>query len=123
MAKRFMRAVLFLGDKGGGSTITQQLALNMFAERATNPVVRVIQKLKEWIIAVKLERNFTKQEIIALYLNTVPFSDNVYGIRNASRTFFSKEPDRLNVEEAAVLIGMLKATSTLQPPHQLQSFF
>ncbi len=59
---------------------------------------------------MKLERNFTKQEIMALYLNTVPFSDNVYGIRNASRTFFSKEPDRLNVEEAAVLVGMLKGT-------------
>ena len=103
--KGVMRAVLLLGSKGGGSTITQQLALNMFAERASNPVKRVLQKLKEWIIAVKLERNFTKQEIIALYLNTVPYSDNVYGIRNAARTFFSKESDRLNVEEAAVLMA------------------
>ena len=121
--KGFMRALLFLGTKGGGSTITQQLALNMFAERASNPVVRVIQKLKEWIIAVKLERNFTKQEIIALYLNTVPYSDNVYGIRNASRTFFSKEPDRLNVEESAVLIGMLKATNTFNPRTNYKSSF
>ncbi|HTE23238.1 transglycosylase domain-containing protein [Flavitalea sp.] len=118
-----MRAVLLLGSKGGGSTITQQLALNMFAERASNPVKRVLQKLKEWIIAVKLERNFTKQEIIALYLNTVPFSDNVYGIRNASRTFFSKEPDRLNVEEAAVLVGMLKATYTYNPRTNYKSSF
>jgi penicillin-binding protein 1A len=118
-----MRAVLLLGSKGGGSTITQQLALNMFAERASNPVKRVLQKLKEWIIAVKLERNFTKQEIIALYLNTVPFSDNVYGIRNAARTFFSKEPDRLNVEESAVLVGMLKATYTYNPRTNYKSSF
>ncbi|MGZ5246971.1 MAG: transglycosylase domain-containing protein [Flavitalea sp.] len=114
-AKAVARAVVLLGKEGGGSTLTQQLALNMFDERATNPVARIMQKLKEWIIAVKLERNFTKQEIIALYLNTVSFSDNVYGIRNASRTFFSKEPDRLNIEEAAVLIGMLKATGTYNP--------
>ena len=113
--KAVLRAVVLLGKQGGGSTITQQLALNMFDERASNPVSRIMQKLKEWIIAVKLERNFTKQEILALYLNTVSFSDNVYGIRNASRTFFSKEPDRLNVEESAVLIGMLKATGTYNP--------
>ncbi len=109
------RAVIFLGKEGGASTITQQLALNMFAERAKNRFVRVIQKFKEWIIAVKLERNFTKEEILALYLNTVPFSDNVYGIRNASLTFFQKEPDRLSVEEAAVLIGMLKGNAVYNP--------
>jgi penicillin-binding protein 1A len=121
--KAVARAVILLGSKGGGSTITQQLALNMFAERASNPIVRTIQKLKEWIIAVKLERNFTKQEIIALYLNTVPYSDNVYGIRNASRTFFSKEPDRLNVDEAAVLVGMLKGTGTFNPRTNIKSSF
>lgn len=113
--KSLLRAIVFLGKEGGGSTITQQLALNMFDERSSNILMRIIQKLKENIIAVKLERNFTKQEIIALYLNTVAFSDNVYGIRNASRTFFSKEPDRLSVEEAAVLIGMLKATGIYNP--------
>ena len=121
--KGFMRAVVLLGRKGGGSTITQQLALNMFDERASNPFIRITQKLKEWIIAIKLERNFTKQEILALYLNTVPFSDNVYGIRNASRTFFSKEPDRLNVEEAAVLVGMLKATGTYNPRTNYKASF
>ncbi len=83
----------------------------------------MIQKIKENIIAIKLERNFTKQEILALYLNTVSFSDNVYGIRNAARTFFSKEPDRLTVPEAAVLIGMQKATANLQSTHQLQGSF
>jgi penicillin-binding protein 1A len=112
---RLTKAIMTFGKDGGASTITQQLALNMFDERATNKVSRIIQKFKENIIAIKLERNFTKQEIIALYLNTVSFSDNVYGIRNASRTFFSKEPDRLTVEEAAVLIGMQKATGTYNP--------
>lgn len=121
--KAVMRAVFLLGRQGGGSTITQQLALNMFSERATNPFSRIMQKVKEWIIAVKLERNFTKQEILALYLNTVSFSDNVYGIRNASRTFFSKEPDRLNVQEAAVLVGMLKATGTYNPRTNYKASF
>ena len=121
--KSLARAIFYMGKEGGGSTITQQLALNMFDERAENKITRLIQKLKENIIAVKLERNFTKQEILALYLNTVSFSDNVYGIRNASRTFFSKEPDRLNVEEAAVLIGMLKATGTYNPRTNYKASF
>jgi penicillin-binding protein 1A len=121
--KAVIRAIVLMGRQGGGSTITQQLALNMFSERATNPISRILQKAKEWIIAVKLERNFTKQEILALYLNTVSFSDNVYGIRNASRTFFSKEPDRLNVEEAAVLIGMLKANGTYNPRTNYKASF
>src|SRR6202140_4220064 len=87
-----IRAVVKFGRNGGGSTITQQLALNMFnGERSHNPLSRIIQKLKEWIIAIKLERNFTKEEILALYLNHVPFGDNLYGIRNASRTFFQKD--------------------------------
>ena len=111
-----MRAIFLLGRDGGGSTITQQLALNLFnGERAGNPFYRGIQKIKEYIIAIRLERNFTKEEILALYLNAVPFGDNVYGIRNASRTFFQKDPDRLNVEEAAVLVGMLKANSLFNP--------
>jgi len=113
--KSTMRAVFTLGTEGGGSTITQQLALNLFNERASNRAIRVVQKLKEWIIAVKLEKNFTKEEIITLYLNAVPFGNNIYGIRNASRTFFQKEPDRLNVEEAALLIGMLKGNSIYNP--------
>ena len=78
-------------------------------------MLRVIQKIKESIIAIKLERNFTKQEIITLYLNTVPFSENVFGVSNASRTFFQKEPDRLTVEEAALLIGMINAPTKYNP--------
>lgn len=120
---RLTKAFATFGKDGGASTITQQLALNMFDERATNIFMRILQKIKENIIAIKLERNFTKQEIIALYLNTVSFSDNVYGIRNASRTFFSKEPDRLTVEEAAVLIGMQKATYTYNPRTNYKAAF
>lgn len=121
--KAVLRAFVLLGQQGGGSTITQQLAKNMFSDKADNALSRILQKAKEWIIAVKLERNFTKPEILALYLNTVSFSDNVYGIRNAARTFFSKEPDRLNVEEAATLIGMLKATGTYNPRTNYKSSF
>jgi penicillin-binding protein 1A len=113
--KGTLRAVTSLGGKGGGSTITQQLALALFNQRATNKAIRVIQKLKEWIIAIKLEKNFTKQEILALYLNAVPFSDNIFGIRNASRAFFQKEPDRLNVEEAALLVGMINGPGLYNP--------
>ncbi|HEY0058099.1 MAG TPA: transglycosylase domain-containing protein, partial [Flavisolibacter sp.] len=111
-----LRAILLFGREGGGSTITQQLALNLFnGERADNFFLRGVQKIKEYIISIRLERNFTKEEILALYLNAVPFGENIYGIRNASRTFFKKEPDRLAVEEAAVLVGMLKANSLYNP--------
>jgi penicillin-binding protein 1A len=114
--KAILRAVLKFGRDGGGSTITQQLALNMFnGERSHNKVGRIIQKLKEWVIAIELERNFTKEEIITLYLNDVSFSDNVYGIRGAARTFFRKEPDSLSVDEAAVLVGMVNNPSFFNP--------
>lgn len=110
------RAIVHLGKDGGASTLTQQLAFNLFnGDRARNPFKRIIQKIKENLIAIKLERNFTKDEIITLYLNTVPYSDNVYGIRNASRTFFQKDPDILNIEEAAVLIGMVNAPTLYNP--------
>lgn len=109
------RAIAKLGRDGGGSTITQQLAKNLFTNYSSFAPLRVLQKIKEWIIAVKLERNFTKDEIIALYLNTVPFGDNVYGIRNASKTFFQKEPSLLTVNEAAVLVGMLKGNTIYNP--------
>lgn len=113
--KSTMRAILTAGGQGGASTITQQLAKALLDQGSKNKAWRVIEKLKEWIIAIKLEKNFTKEEIITLYLNAVPFGDNIYGIRNAARTFFQKEPDRLNVEEAAVLVGMLKANYTYNP--------
>lgn len=113
--KSTLRAIFTLGTQGGGSTITQQLAKALLDQGSKNKAWRIIEKLKEWIIAVKLEKNFTKEEIITLYLNAVPFGNNIYGIRNASRTFFQKEPDRLNIEEAALLVGMLKGNSIYNP--------
>lgn len=111
------RAIIGLGRDGGASTITMQTAKNLFTDdwSTKNFIKRSIQKFKESIIAVKLEKNFTKEEIITLYLNTVAFGDNVYGIRNASKTFFQKEPDRITVDEAAVLIGMLKGATLYNP--------
>lgn len=106
-AQAVARAVFTLGTQGGGSTITQQVAKMMLGQGRGNIVKRGLDKMKEWIVAVKLERNFTKEEIITLYLNRAPWG-NVYGIRNASRTYFQKEPKDLKIEEAAVLIGMLK---------------
>ena len=111
-----LRVLRGLGSQGGGSTLTQQLALNMFGSgRAGNMLGRARQKIQEWIIAVKLERNFTKDEIITYYLNTIEFSENVFGIRNAARTFFQKEPDRVTVAEAALLVGMVNAPTRYNP--------
>lgn len=111
------RAFANFGQQGGASTLTMQTAKNLFTENweTRNFFLRAIQKIKEAIIAVKLERNFTKEEILTLYLNTVAFSDNVYGIRNAARTFFQKEPDRLNIEESAVLVGMVNGPGIYNP--------
>lgn len=113
-AKGVARAVWGLGRDGGGSTITQQLAKNILGQGKGNPVKRVIDKIKEWIVAIKLERNFTKQEILALYLNRVSWL-NVYGIRNASLVYFQKEPADLTVDESALLIGMLKGPGAYNP--------
>lgn len=112
-----LRAISGLGTSGGASTITQQLAKNLFhgSSGSSNIVFRVIQKAKEWIIAVKLERQYTKDEILAYYLNTVDFVSNAYGIRSASNIYFGKEPKELTVEEGAVLIGMLQAPSKYNP--------
>jgi penicillin-binding protein 1A len=106
-----------IGKKQGGSTITQQLAQNLFSgDRAHNPFVRFTQKLKEWIIAVQLERRYTKQEILTMYLNTVDFGAyNTYGIKSAARTYFSTTPDKLTPEQAAMLIGMVKGPGYYSP--------
>ncbi len=101
------RALFTGGTQGGGSTITQQLAKMMLGQGRGNILTRGFQKIKEWIVAVKLERNFTKEEILTLYLNRAPWGSN-YGIRNASITYYQKEPAELSIEEAAVLVGMLK---------------
>ncbi len=115
-ARGTIRAFIFLGRKGGASTITQQLAKNLFTERASgNIVARVIQKVKEWIISARLEKQYTKEEIIAMYLNIYDFNYNADGIRSASRIYFGKEPGTLNIEEGATLVGMLKNSSLYDP--------
>lgn len=113
--KALSRAVIFLGKDGGASTITQQLAKNLFHNRSSFILTRILQKLKEMIIAVELERQFTKEEIISLYFNTVPFGGNSFGIKTASKTFFNKLPIELNPEEAALLVGMLKGSTLYNP--------
>ena len=111
-----LRAIAGLGSSGGASTITQQLAKLLFhGERSRNPIIAVVQKAKEWIIATRLERQYTKQEIIAMYFNKADFVNNAVGIRSASKVYFGKEPRNLKIEEAAVLVGMLKNPSYFNP--------
>ena len=115
---------LILGqDAGGGSTISQQLAKNLFPRDTTRNKTSIgraahmaVTKFKEWNTAVRLERSYTKEEIIAMYMNTVPFgSEAVVGIKSAAKTFFETTPDSLKIEEASVLVGMLKAPSYYNP--------
>jgi penicillin-binding protein 1A len=112
------------GDRRGGSTITQQLAKNLFETRKKKsqgiikhvPFIRtIVYKCKEWLTAFKIEHVYSKDEILTLYLNTVPFGNNTFGIKTASLKFFDKTPDKVTPAEAATLIGMLKATSTYNP--------
>lgn len=112
------------GDRRGASTITQQLAKNLYRTRYNKsqgflshiPVLRtVIAKLKEWLTAVKLEANYSKNDIITMYLNTVSFGNNAYGIKTAARIYFDKEANQLEVPESALLVGMLKGTTTYNP--------
>ena len=112
-----VRAFVYLGKKGGASTITQQLAKLLFhGERTTGNIFKKItQKIKEIIIAMRLERNYSKQEIIAMYLNKYDFTNQAVGIRSASRIYFGKEPKELKIEESAMLVGMLKNSSLYNP--------
>ncbi|MEY4113734.1 MAG: hypothetical protein RLZ76_427 [Bacteroidota bacterium] len=113
--KSLVRAIVFLGREGGASTITQQTAKALLGQQSRKSVTRVIEKLKEWIVAIRLEKNFTKEEIITLYLNMVNYGEETYGIRNAAKTYFQKEPGQLAVEEAAVLVGVLKGSTRYNP--------
>lgn len=114
--KATARAILKFGKKGGGSTITQQLSRLLFiGEGSKNTIERILQKFKEYVIAVRLERQYTKQEIIAMYLNKYDFLNQAVGIRSASRIYFGKEPKELNQEESAMLVGMLKNSSLFNP--------
>ncbi len=112
------------GDKRGASTITQQLAKNLYRTRNNKrqgfikyvPVLRTaVYKLKEWLTALKIEGQYSKNQIITMYLNTVPFGNNTFGIKTASKKYFNKETDSLSVEQSALLVGMLKATTTYNP--------
>lgn len=133
LARVAVKSVLLgnVGAGGGGSTITQQLAKTLFPrEEATSsfPGARVIKlvttKFKEWITAVKLERNYTKDEILTMYMNTIFFGSNAYGIRSAANTFFAKDPIDLNIEESALLVGMVNKPTrynpTINPDHSLK---
>lgn len=117
----FITVILRQSNAGGGSTITQQLAKNLFHEKPSSKWQRVIQKLQEWIISVRLEKNYTKQEILAMYLNTVEFGSNAFGIKSAAQIFFNKTPAQLNIQEAALLVGLLQAPSRYSPVRNLKS--
>lgn len=128
---RAAAGVLTFQYAGGGSTITMQLAENLFKTMDANegalygtPLIwPVIVKTKEWIIAARLEQNFTKKEIMAMYLNTVTFGSNAYGIKTASETFFGKLPSELNYQESAVLIGLLQGTTAFSPVYNYDRSF
>ncbi|MEX2232887.1 MAG: transglycosylase domain-containing protein [Cyclobacteriaceae bacterium] len=129
---RVFWGILTFNSAGGGSTITQQLAKNLYTQ---NPELdghlsklgalprRIIQKTKEWIISTQLERNFTKEEIIAMYLNTSHFDSNAYGIKVASETYFNKQPSTLNLPESAVLIGLLQNPGLFNPHRRPENAF
>ena len=101
--------------KGGGSTITQQLAKNLFPRGHLNKIQLVIRKFQEWVTAVKLEKYYSKEEIIAMYCNTVTFGHNTYGIKSAAATFFAKTPDSLNIEESALMAAVVNAPTWYSP--------
>ena len=109
------RGLFGQASAGGGSTITQQLAKQLYSEQVHNSLERMLQKPIEWVIAVKLERNYTKEEIIALYLNYFDFLHNAVGIKTAANTYFNKEANDLNVVESAMLIGLCKNPSLFNP--------
>ena len=114
------RAVVKLGKGGGASTITQQLAKNLFNKGGSSSTVkRLTQKVKEWIVATKLERQYTKNEIVAMYLNTQGFLFNAIGIRSASRIYFGKEPKYLDIQESAILVAMLKNPRQFNPNREI----
>ena len=102
-------------SKGGGSTLTQQLAKNLFPRGRLNTPQLVLRKFQEWVTAIKLERTYSKEEIIAMYLNTVFYGHNAYGIKSAAATFFGKTPDSLNIQEAALMAGVVNAPTRYSP--------
>ncbi|MDR9401501.1 MAG: transglycosylase domain-containing protein [Psychroflexus sp.] len=115
-ARGTVRAAVYLGKKGGASTISQQLAKLLFTKiTSNNKLERIIQKFKEWVIAIRLERQYTKEEIITMYLNKFDFIYQADGIRSASRIYFGKEPKELELHESSVLVAMLKNPTLYNP--------
>ena len=113
--KSLLRAIIKMGKAGGGSTITQQLAKQLWSPRANNIFERALQKPIEWVIATKLERLYSKEEILTMYLNQFDFLYNAVGIKSAAQVYFSTTPDQLTIEEAAMLVGMCKNPSMYNP--------
>jgi len=115
-ARGTVRAFAYLGSKGGASTISQQLARQLFVGvRSRSKFDAVKQKIKEWVLAIRLERSYTKEEIISMYFNIYDFGNNADGIRSAARIYFGKEPKDLKIEESAMLVGMFKNSSLFNP--------
>ena len=115
-ARGTLRAIVKLGKGGGASTISQQLAKQLFhGEGSKNTSSRITQKIKEWVIALRLERQYTKEEIISQYFNIYDFGNNADGIRSAARIYFGKEPKELDLKESAMLVGMFKNSSLYNP--------
>lgn len=115
-ARGTLRALVYLGKKGGASTISQQVARQLFVGiRSKNKFETMTQKIKEWVIAIRLERQYTKEEIIAMYFNIYDFGNNGDGIRSAARIYFNKEPKNLDIKESAMLVGMFKNSSLYNP--------
>lgn len=111
-----LRAISSLGTSGGASTLTQQLAKQLFhGEGSKFLPFRIVQKVKEWIIAIRLERQYTKNEIIAMYCNVYDFGNNSVGVSSAAKTYFSKEPKDLTISESAILVGMFKNSGLYNP--------
>ena len=115
LARAVVKGVMGVGTAGGGSTITQQLAKQLFSPSADSKMERLFQKPIEWVIALKLERFYTKKEIIKMYLNKFDFLYNAVGIQSAASVYFSTTPDKLKTEEAAMLVGMLKNPALYNP--------
>ncbi len=123
-AKSLTRAIIGIlisrENSGGASTITQQLSKMLFTEKPSSGIQRVLQKMKEWIIAIQIEKRYTKDEIIEMYLNRFDWVNNAVGIKSAAKVYFNKNPKELNVEESAMLVGMLKNPALYNPNRRLK---
>ena len=116
---RAVKGIITGSQSGGASTITQQLAKMLFTKKPASGIQRVMQKFKEWIIAVRLERQYTKEEILIMYLNKFDFINNAVGIKSASQIYFNTTPNKLTIEQSAMLVGMLKNPSLYNPNRRL----